>query len=187
MVDVSGHVGMALLFLAPSWILFRHTRTAAAFVLVSVPFGLLPDVDLYLSAVDGIHHHGIFHTVLVVSLFAVVLGPLVGRVFETVLEETGDLDRPVAQHGALLGVAGVWTAGISHLFADMLSAPDVSQAIEPLWPVYDGQLVAIDVLWYKSIWATVGLLALGIAVNLGLWRWKQRGGESHTASRNSSR
>jgi len=171
MVDVSGHVGMALLFLAPSWILFRHTRTAAAFVAVSAPFGLLPDVDLYLSVLDGIHHHGVFHTILAVSLLAVALGPLVGWVFETILEETGHLDRSVARHGAPLGVAGVWTAGMSHLFADVLSAPDVSQAIEPLWPLYDGRLLSIDVLWYKSIWATVGLLALGIAVNLGLWHW----------------
>lgn len=172
MVDVLGHIGTALFFLAPAWLVFRETRVAALFVAAFTPFGLLPDVDLYLSNwVPGVHHHGVVHTILAVSIMAVVLGPLVGRVFVALAERTSFVERPARVHEYAVGVAGVWVAGISHLFADILSAPDASTVIEPFWPLYTGRLVSIDVLFYQSIWARWGLLVLGIGCNVALWYW----------------
>lgn len=170
MVDVLGHLGMALVWLAPSWYLFDRQKTAFTFVAIFFWFGMLPDVDLVASSlIPGIHHHGIFHTVLVVTILAVVVGPLVGWIFEQVIEKTGRPDRSVARHAVVIGIAGVWVTGISHLFADILSAPDASTVIEPLWPLVTGPLVSIDVLYYQSVWARWGLLVLGLGANVAAW------------------
>ncbi len=69
---------------------------------------------------------------------------------------------------------GVWVATLSHLFADMLSAPDISQPIEPLWPVINGQIYIIDIFWYSSTGVNLGMLGIGLIVNVILWYWKAR-------------
>ena len=79
MVDVAGHLGMALIWLAPAWFFIDSGKTAGTFVGIGFWFGTLPDIDLYLQKVfRTVKHHGIVHTVLTVSLIALVLGPLVG-------------------------------------------------------------------------------------------------------------
>lgn len=109
MVDVLGHLGMALLWLAPVWYFLVYRRTAALVVAGGFWFGMPPDIGLPLSVwVPGIHHHGVVHAVLAVAVFAVVLGPLVGFVFKRI------------------GALTVLIPGLAHVFADMLSAPDVS-------------------------------------------------------------
>jgi hypothetical protein len=172
MVDVLGHLGMGLLWLAPVWYFVEHRRTAALIVAGGFWFGMLPDVDLYLSGwIEGFHHHGIVHTILVVTILAAVIGPLVGVAFRRIGERT-DWFCPRAQERALvIGFLAVWIPALSHIFADMLSAPDVSTRIEPLWPVVNGPVVIMDVLWYQSWWATWGLFILGVAVNVLAWYW----------------
>ncbi len=172
MVDVLGHLGMALLWLAPVWYFVDHRRTAALIVAGGFWFGMLPDVDLLLSAwVPGIHHHGVLHTVLAATVFAVVLGPLVGLVFTRIGERTdATWFATQAQERAMgIGVITVFVTAVAHVFADMLSAPDVSTRIEPLWPVVKGPVVIMDVLWYQSWWATWGLAVLGVTVNAAAW------------------
>ena len=189
MVDVLGHLGMALIWLAPGWYFIDRPKTGVTFVVASVWFGMLPDVDLVLSNYfQTIHHHGVFHTIVVVTLLAAALGPILGWV---VAKAVGDTEwfSPEATHDAVaIGVIGVWVAGLSHLVADMLSAPDISSRIEPLWPLYDGPIVLVDVLWYQSFWATWALLIAGVAVNAVLWYWKtkqMRPAESERAARRS--
>lgn len=175
MVDVVGHLGMALIWLAPGWLVFDESRTAATFVATSVWFGLLPDVDLYVSqVVPGVHHHGVFHTVVAVTLFAVVLGPLLGWILRDLLGGSKWFSWEATDRALAIGFIGVWVAGLSHLFADMLSAPDISQPIEPLWPLYDSSVVLVDVLYFSSFWATWGLLIVGLVVNVALWYWTRR-------------
>jgi len=172
MVDVLGHLGMALLWLAPVWYFVDRRKTAAFVIAGGFWFGMLPDVDLVLAnRFAGVHHHGVVHTVLAVTVFAVVLGPLLGWTYSRIGERTGWFDALAREHAISVGVIVVWVAGVSHLFADVLSAPDVSTRIEPLWPVVDGPIVLLDVLWYQSVWATWGLLALGIAANVLAWYW----------------
>lgn len=172
MVDVLGHLGMALLWLAPVWYFVDHGKTAALLVAGGFWFGMLPDVDLVLSKwFAGIHHHGVFHTVLAVAVFAVVLGPLVGWTFARIGERTGWFAERARERATAIGVITVFVTGLSHVFADMLSAPDASTRIEPFWPVVKGPVVLMDVLWYQSWWATWGLFALGVAANVVAWYW----------------
>lgn len=170
MVDVLGHLGMALLWLAPVWYFVEHRQTAALVVAGGFWFGMLPDIDLFLSDwIHGIHHHGVVHTVLVVTILAVVLGPLVGLAFKRIGERTGWFSARARERATAIGFLTVWIPGLSHLFADMLSAPDVSTRIEPFWPVVTGPVVLMDVLWYQSWWATWGLFVLGVTVNVLAW------------------
>ena len=163
---------MALLWLAPVWYFVDHRQTAALVVTSGFWFGMLPDVDLLLSNwVKGIHHHGVLHTVLVVTILAVIIGPMVGVAFRRIGERTGWFSVQARERATAIGFLAVWIPGLSHLFADMLSAPDVSTQIEPLWPVVNGPVVAMDVLWYQSWWATWGLFILGVTVNVLAWYW----------------
>jgi len=186
MVDVLGHLGMALLWLAPVWYFVDHRKTAVLAVLGGFWFGMLPDVDLVLAnRLSGVHHHGVVHTVLAVTAFAAVLGPLVGVAFARIGRATGWFDERARAHATAVGVIVVWVTGVSHLFADVLSAPDASTRIEPLWPLVKGPVVMLDVLWYQSFWATWGLFVLGVGANLVAWYWT-RGHrpttESHAAT-----
>ena len=170
MVDVLGHFGMALLWLAPVWYFVVHRQTAALVVAGGVWFGMLPDIDLPLSVwFAGIHHHGVVHTVLAVTVLAVVIGPLIGLVFTRIGERTDWFCAAARERATAIGVIAVLVPGLSHIFADMLSAPDISTRIEPLWPLVNGPVIVIDVLWYQSWWATWGLFILGVAVNAVAW------------------
>ncbi|MDZ5810911.1 metal-dependent hydrolase [Halorubrum sp. AD140] len=169
MVDVSGHLGMALLWLAPAWFIVDCRRTAVAFVLVGTPFGMLPDVDLVLPRlVPTVKHHGVFHTVLVVTLLAAAIGPLVGTLLERIDGETDWLSTETVRHSARFGFLAVWISGLAHLSADVLSAPDIADSIEPFWPIYPHSL-GIDLVWYNDPLVNWGLLAAGVLVNVGLY------------------
>ena len=179
MVDVLGHLGMAMIWLAPAWFFIDRPKTAATFVFAGFWFGMLPDVDLVLSNyVAGIHHHGVVHTILTVTVAALVLGPILGWVLKKALGGTEWFSARAADRAHVMGFIAVWVAGLSHLFADMLSAPDVASPIEPLWPLYNGPIVLVDVFWYSSFWATWALLAAGLVINLVLWYWSD--GEDET-------
>lgn len=181
MVDVIGHLGMALIWLAAAWFVFDRTSTAATFVLVGAVFGLFPDVDLYLAQwLPGVQHHGVVHTVLAVTLFALVAGPILGLALERWLGDSRWFSPDTTSAAAAVGFAMVWIPGLSHLFADMLSAPDVAQAIEPLWPLYR-QSFGIDVVWYNNPWFNRGLLLTGLLLNFVLYLVARRSGEATTS------
>jgi hypothetical protein len=184
MVDVLGHLGMALIWLSPSWVFIDHQRTAAAFIAVGFWFGMLPDVDLVLSALPGIHHHGVFHTVLFVTIAAVTVGPLLGWAMKRVLGGTSWFSDRAESRAYLLGAIAVWITGLAHVFADMLSAPDTSTRIEPLWPLVEGPIVYMDVLYYKSFWATIALFVGGLVANALFWYLSRR--RSDTPSRSTA-
>lgn len=181
MVDVMGHIGMALIWLAAAWFVFDRTSTAATFVLVGAIFGMLPDIDLYLSEwFAGIQHHGVVHTVLFVTVFALVAGPIIGIALERWLGDSRWFTPDTTTAAAVVGFAMVWVPGISHLFADILSAPDISQAIEPFWPVYR-QSLGIDVVWYNNPWFNRGLLLTGLLLNFALYFVSRRSDEATTS------
>jgi len=169
MVDVTGHLGMALLWLAPAWFLLDYRKTAVAFVAVGVPFGMWPDVDLVLEGIfPTVKHHGVFHTLLAVTLFAAVLGPVLGKAAEAVAGDTDWLSPEAAAHSVRFGFLAVWIPGLAHVFADMLSAPDIADSIEPLWPIYGGS-IGVDLVWYNNPVVNWGLLVAGVLVNVGLF------------------
>lgn len=173
MVDVVGHVGMALVRLSPSWCFIDRPKTAVTVITAGPAIGLLPDIDLYLSNyIDSIHHHGVVHTVLAVSVLAAILGPLLGRLLNRAVGGSEWFPPEAENEATTIGVIAVWVAGLSHLFADVLSAPDVVPPIEPLWPIYSGRLLSIDLLWYRSWWATWALVLVSAVLNGALWYWK---------------
>lgn len=169
MVDVVGHLGMALIWLAPAWFFIDSRKTAATFVGVGFWFGMLPDVDLVLSNLIGtIRHHGVFHTILAVGIMAAVIGPAVGWVLKKALGGTEWFSDAAADSAASLGFVMVFVAGVAHVFADVLSAPDISQGVEPFWPLY-AQTLGIDVVWYNNPWFNWGLFLVGVALNVALY------------------
>ncbi|MFC6862764.1 metal-dependent hydrolase [Halomicroarcula sp. GCM10025817] len=173
MVDVAGHLGMALLWLAPAWIVLDRPETAGTFVASGFLFGMFPDVDLAISPiVPTVKHHGVFHTVAVVTVLAAVVGPLVGRLVAYLGGRRELLSTQAEATASRFGFFAVWVAGLGHIFADVLSAPDVSEAIEPFWPLYR-QPLGVDVVWYNDPWVNWGLLAAGILVNLGLYAYRR--------------
>jgi len=95
---------MALLWLAPAWFLLDYRKTAWTFVVSGVLFGMLPDIDLVLEGIfPTVKHHGVFHTILAVTLIAAVIGPVVGKVVEAIAGGTDWLSpkrRPAASGSA---------------------------------------------------------------------------------------
>ncbi|WP_225333271.1 metal-dependent hydrolase [Halomicrobium urmianum] len=174
MVDVVGHLGMALVWLAPAWFFVAEARTAVTFVGAGVWFGMLPDLDLYLRGIfPTVQHHGVLHTVLAVSLVAAVAGPILGWILKRTLDDSRWFSERAENDAFALGFLAVWIPGLAHVFADMLSAPDIAQAVEPFWPLYR-QSLGIDVVWYNNPWFNWGLLIAGLALNLALyWQYSR--------------
>lgn len=170
MVDVSGHLAMALLFAAPAWIIWRR-RGALAFAGFSLVTAMLPDTDLVLTTVLPIQHHGITHTLVFVAVMSVLGGAVAARVLtkrfnaNQWIRSTHITERTVF----VFATAGFLTGGCSHIFADLLSAPDIAQPLEPLWPLY-AEPIIIDVIYYDSPLWNFGLLALALAIHAVLFR-----------------
>ncbi|WP_254545362.1 metal-dependent hydrolase [Halomarina pelagica] len=170
MVDVLGHLALALLFALPAWIVWDG-RVSLAFVGTVLATAMLPDVDLVLRhVVPTVEHHGVTHTVLFVTVVSVVAGALAETVDTSVLERWWrESEGHAVSDGAvfLFVTGGFLLGGLSHLFGDVLSAPDVSEPIEPLWPVFD-KPISIDVLYYTSPWWNLGLLVAAVSLHLAL-------------------
>lgn len=181
MVDVVGHLGMALIWLAPAWLAIDRVKTVTTFVGVGFWFGLLPDSDLYIRRVlKTVKHHGVLHTVLGVTIIAAVLGPLIAWLLERMLAGTEWFSRTAERYTFAFGFLMVWVSGLSHIFADMLSAPDIAEPLEPLWPLYQ-QSFGIDVVWYSDPWVNRGLLIVGLVLNMGMYYWKRNASERLSA------
>lgn len=171
MVKLMGHLAMALLFAAPAWLLWGR-RPALAFAALTQVTAMLPDVDLLLEKYFGfIVHHGITHTLLFVSVAGVLFGAVAAVLFTSTLNafrliRSDDIPRETV----FVFAAGAFVAGgTSHVFADLLSAPDIAAPLKPLWPLYDGYLI-IDVIRYDSLVWNAGLLVVAIALHVMLYR-----------------
>ena len=155
---------MGLLWALPAWFLW-HDRVSVVFVGMAVLMAPVPDVDKYVAMAfpDAVHHHGVTHTVVFVAGAAVVAGALAtwlltDRIDRWVTHEEFDSPRTFA-----FATGAVLVGGLSHVFADMLSAPDISTPIEPLWPVVDGSW-GIDLIWYNDpLWNVVFLAVMLVA------------------------
>ncbi|WP_435347905.1 metal-dependent hydrolase [Haloarchaeobius sp. HRN-SO-5] len=168
MVDIMGHLAMGLLWAAPAWFVWND-RVSPAFVLLVLPASLLPDVDLWLSKLmpGSFHHHGVTHTVVFVALVSLVVAGLVAAFFSRPFDRWLPSERFDTRR--VFGFVGgaVLVGGLSHLFADVLSAPDIASPIEPLWPLYPHPF-GIDLIWYNSPVWNVGLLTVAVALHVGL-------------------
>ncbi|PSQ09036.1 metal-dependent hydrolase [Halobacteriales archaeon QS_5_68_33] len=167
MVKLMGHLGMALLWSLPVWFVWEW-RVNLAFIGFALSTSMLPDVDLVLRDFLPVVHHGITHTVV----FVVATGLVVGAVVEFGLRRWldrawfGQRGLAVSQWALFTFIAGgLVLGGFSHLFADMLSAPDIAAPVEPFWPVFDKPW-SVDLIYYSAFAWNVGLLAVGILAHL---------------------
>ena len=167
MVKLMGHLGMALLWSSPVWFVWEW-RESVAFIALALTTAMLPDVDLVLENFLPISHHGITHTVVFVVGTSLLVGALVAYVTRTELGHGWARRYGVSVSGrGLFGfVAGAFAlGGLSHIFTDMLSAPDIAEPLEPFWPFVDKPW-SLDLIFYSSFWWNVGLLAVALALHL---------------------
>ena len=168
MVDVLGHFAMAFLWSFPAW--FRWDgRVSLAFIGLAVSTAMLPDVDLLLRELPiGVHHHGVTHTVLFVTAFAIVVGIAAAHVLAPLIERwwIQSEGHAIPRHEVHVFVTGgLLVGGLSHIFADMLSAPDISQPVEPLWPFLNVP-ISFDLIYYTAPAWNAGLLLVALALHL---------------------
>jgi len=158
MVDIMGHLAFGLVFVLPAWFIWRR-RVSAAFVGLGLVTSLLPDIDLWLTKVfpAQFHHHGVTHTVVFVALASVVVGAIVAALLTGPIDEWLGWDRFDSKSLFAFSFLAFLLGGLSHVFADMLSAPDISTPIEPFWPFFDKPW-SVDLLYYNDpLWNSVFL------------------------------
>lgn len=162
MVDVMGHLAMGLLWALPAWFLWSD-RVALTFVGLTLLTAMLPDVDLVLQGISGlgVHHHGVTHTMLFVGIVSLLAGAVATLLLSGDEDQWFGLDR--FDDGATFAftTGAFLTGGLAHLFADMLSAPDIATPIEPFWPLFDKPW-SVDLIWYNSPWWNLGLLIVAV-------------------------
>ncbi len=170
MVDVTGHLAMALLFAAPAWLVWGR-RAALAFTGFTLVTAMLPDVDLVLQGYLPIDHHGVTHTLLFVGLLSVLAGAVAARYLTDWFNAHRRIrsDSIASETVFVFATAGLLTGGISHLFADVLSAPDIAPPIAPFWPLYPEPII-VDVIYYNSPVWNFGLFAVAVGLHLALAR-----------------
>jgi len=124
MVDITGHIAFGLLFLLPAWFL-QSRRVSITFAALGVLTSLLPDVDLWLVKPfpDRFHHHSVTHTVVLASIAA---GILAAAVLTEPLECRLGRDRFDATSMFAFPTLAFLLGGLSHVFADIPSALDIS-------------------------------------------------------------
>lgn len=161
MVDVMGHIAFGLLFALPAWFLWTG-RASVAFIALTTTTAMLPDVDLVLSTLfpTAIHHHGVTHTILFVVCVSVVVGVAVAALFGDRIDRWTRGERFDRTSMVAFVTGAFMLGGLSHLVADMLSAPDIAPPVNPFWPLF-AKPWSVDVLWYNSVWIN-GVFLTGI-------------------------
>ena len=168
MVDITGHLAFGLLFAVPAW--FRWTdRASVAFVALVAVTALLPDIDLWLVKLfpAEVHHHGVTHTVVFVTLASLVGAAIVTGLFRRRIDEWIGDRRFDASRVFRVSFVAFLTGGLSHVFADVLSAPDISTPIEPFWPVFELPWT-IDLVWYNAAWINSGFFTVMVLGHVAL-------------------
>lgn len=150
----TGHYGAALLLYAPVGVVLLSVDPALAVLggVGSVGLSRVPDYDL---RIPGLKHRGVTHTVAFLCLIAAALaglGLLAADTFGTSPTQTAGL-------GLVVGVVAIG----SHLAADALTPAGV-----PLWWPLSSRRYTVGVTKASNPLANYGLLALGIAVTVGV-------------------
>lgn len=168
MVDIMGHIAFGLLFALPAWF-FWDDRASVGFIALSVVGSLFPDIDLWLSRwfPAMIHHHGVTHTVLFVTVASLVVGAVLAGLLSRQIDDWIRSEQFDTFSLFVFSTIGFLIGGLSHLSGDILSAPDISTPIEPFWPVFT-QPLGIDLVWYNAAWINVGFLSVMVVTHLAL-------------------
>ncbi|QLG48041.1 metal-dependent hydrolase [Natrinema halophilum] len=172
MVDVTGHLAMAMLFAAPAWILWDR-RGALGFTGFALLTAMLPDSDLVLRHVLPVSHHGVTHTVVFVVSMSILAGIVAAKWLTDRFNDHGwirSTEIPT-ETVFVFATAGLILGGTSHLFADILSAPDIAPPLKPFWPFYSEPII-VDVIYYDSVIWNFGLIIVAVGLHLVLARYR---------------
>lgn len=152
-----GHIGLALLFAAPAWLVFEGFRAGLAFSALAALTGMFPDLDIYVMRYLFVEHHGVMHSLVFLVPAALVLGGVITGGYLAVR----DGDRPAA--AAVFGFVTValFVGMLSHMVGDILTSPDIAPPIKPLYPLVETRFV-LDAAFVKSNLWNLGPLALGL-------------------------
>lgn len=157
---------MGLLWAVPAWFVW-DARASMAFIGLAVPASLLPDIDLWIERVAPsiVHHHGVTHTAAFVLLVSIGAAAIVAVLSTRSLSRQCGDDRFGTRDAFVFAFSAFLLGGSSHLFTDMLSAPDIAQPIEPFWPFID-KAWSVDVIWYDAPLWNLGFLAAALLLHL---------------------
>ena len=163
-----GHVGMALLFVAPAALLLDRKRWYPPVAALALATALLPDVD---GKIPFSHHHGGPHTLLFAVSVSLAVGLALAFVSANVLWLVRRIDGVPAfrpRSAFALGFGGAFAGLASHLFADLLMIPIGDNPVEPFWPV-SNRPVALGLMHPGDPAWNYGLLIAGIVTQVLLF------------------
>jgi membrane-bound metal-dependent hydrolase YbcI (DUF457 family) len=178
-----GHVGLALLLVAPAVLLLDRKREYSAVAALALATSLLPDADTTLPLT---HHHGGTHTLLFVVSASLAVGLALAFVSVNVSWLSRRIDSVPAfrpRSSFALGVGGSFVGLGSHLLADLLVIPVENNPVKPLWPLSERE-VALGLIHPGDPAWNWGLLAAGIvaqALALSFARSRSRGTPSQSS------
>lgn len=173
-MQLSGHVGMALLLVSPVWFALV-TRESVAVALVATTTAMLPDLDLVLEQFLPIEHHGITHSFLFVVPVCLVLAAVATWLYETYGWKYVDREnRPAPRTAFWVAFGAFFIGGAAHLVGDALTSPDVAPPIKPLYPLTDFSM-SVDWFWVYNPVMNRSILVLAVLVHLALWRYQPDG------------
>lgn len=94
---------------------------------------MFSDVDLVLSQYLPITHHGMTHTILFVVVVSVLVGAVASRWLTDWLNVHSWIRSTTIARKTVFAfaTAGMLVGATSHLFADLLSAPDIAAPLSP--------------------------------------------------------
>lgn len=164
-----GHIGLALLFAAPAWLVFDQFRAGLAFSALAALTGMFPDLDIYVMRYVFIEHHGVMHSLAFLVPAALVLGGIFTGGYLAVRD-----DHPAATTVFAFVTVALFTGMVAHMVGDILTSPDIAPPIKPLYPLVDSRFV-LDAAFVKSNLWNLGPLALGLVTqgSLAAWRYSR--------------
>jgi membrane-bound metal-dependent hydrolase YbcI (DUF457 family) len=154
-----GHIGLALLFAAPAWLVFEEFKAGLAFSSLAALTGMFPDLDIYVMRYVFVEHHGLMHSLTFLVPAALVLGGVVAGGYLAV--RSSDHPSAAAVYGFV--TVALFTGMLAHMAGDVLTSPDIAPPIKPLYPIIDSRFV-LDAAFVKSNLWNLGPLALGLLV-----------------------
>ena len=140
-----GHLGLALLLIAPIIIFFKP-KTATGFSVFVLMVALLPDIDTYIPFLT---HHGVTHTVAF-SLAAGIIGGVFlagGAVALRAVSDASIFQQLAPTRILVLGGLAIFCGVLSHVVGDLLLILPGTEPIPLFWPIsskkYEFQVIPL--------------------------------------------
>lgn len=167
MVDLVGHLAIALLWVLPVWFLWE-ARLSVAFVALALVAAPVPDVDVFLP----IARNGATHSISFVVVVALTAGAAIAVVAERALtrwwfEDEGRV--PARSTLYVFAAGGLFVGGVSHLVGDLLGSTSTADGVAVLWPALGQRFSTASVEPLGDLEVQSALLVVALTVHVGLF------------------